>query len=169
VYPVSVNISRVTAIQNDFKDFYTDLKNRYHIPDGMLVLEFTESFADENYERLDKTITALHRDGFICSIDDFGSGYSSYNILKQVQMDELKFDRLFIKKGISIERDRLILGQMIKIAKSLGMKVVQEGVETFEELDMLKKLGCDVVQGYYYSKPLMLIDYLSFIEEHRAK
>jgi EAL domain-containing protein (putative c-di-GMP-specific phosphodiesterase class I) len=84
-------------------------------------------------------------------------------------MDELKFDRLFIKKGISIERDRLILGQMIKIAKSLGMKVVQEGVETFEELDMLKKLGCDVVQGYYYSKPLMLIDYLSFIEEHRAK
>ena len=84
-------------------------------------------------------------------------------------MDELKFDSLFIKKGLSNERDRLILGQMISIAKSLGMRIVQEGVETFEDLNMLKALGCDVVQGYYYSKPLILIDYLLFIEEHREK
>lgn len=169
VYPVSVNISRVTAIQTDFKEFYSDLKNRYHIPDGMLVLEFTESFADENYERLNSTITHMHRNGFLCSIDDFGSGYSSYNILKQVRMDEIKLDRFFIKKGISDDRDRLILGQVIQIAKSLGMNIVQEGVETIGEIEMLRELGCDIVQGYYYSKPLMLIDYLSFIEEHRAK
>ena len=168
-YPVSVNISRVTAFQPDFKEFYTDLKNRYHIPDGMLILEFTESFADENYERLNETITHMHRNGFLCSIDDFGSGYSSYNILKQVKMDELKLDRLFIKNGLSGERDRLILSQVIQIAKSLGMHVVQEGVETIGEVEMLRKLGCDVVQGYYYSKPLMLVDYLAFIEEHRGK
>ena len=169
VYPVSVNISRVTAIQHDFREFYSDMKNRYHIPDGMLILEFTESFADENYERLNSTITHMHRNGFLCSIDDFGSGYSSYNILKQVQMDEIKLDRLFIKNGISKERDRLILGQVIQIAKSLGMHIVQEGVETIEEVETLKKLGCDIVQGYYYSKPLTLIDYLTFIENHRAK
>ena len=84
-------------------------------------------------------------------------------------MDEIKLDRFFIKKGISDDRDRLILGQIIQIAKSLGMSIVQEGVETLGEVEMLKQLGCDVVQGYYYSKPLMLIDYLSFIEEHRAK
>ena len=84
-------------------------------------------------------------------------------------MDEIKLDRLFIKKGLSIERDRLILGQIIQIAKSLNMHVVQEGVETVDEVDMLRNLGCDVVQGYYYSKPLMLVDYLSFIEEHRPK
>ena len=169
IYPVSVNISRVTAIQSDFKDFYTDMKNRYHIPDGMITLEFTESFADENYERLNQTITHMHRNGFLCSIDDFGSGYSSYNILKQVKMDEIKLDRFFIKKGIEGDRDRLILGQVIQIAKSLGMNIVQEGVETIGEVEMLKQLGCDVVQGYYYSKPLMLIDYLSFIEEHRER
>lgn len=169
VFPVSVNISRVTAIQTDFKDFYTDLKNRYHIPDGMITLEFTESFADENYERLNHTINHMQRNGFLCSIDDFGSGYSSYNILKQVSMNEIKLDRFFIKKGISAERDRLILGQVIQIAKSLGMKIVQEGVETIGEVEMLKQLGCDVVQGYYYSKPLMLMDYLLFIEEHRPK
>ena len=169
VCPVSVNISRVTAIQNDFKDFYTDLKNRYHIPDGMITLEFTESFADENYERLNTTITHMHRNGFLCSIDDFGSGYSSYNILKQVRMDEIKLDRFFIKQGIADDRDRLILGQVIQIAKSLGMSIVQEGVETIGEVEMLKQLGCDVVQGYYYSKPLTLIDYLAFIEAHRPK
>jgi EAL domain-containing protein (putative c-di-GMP-specific phosphodiesterase class I) len=169
VYPVSVNISRVTAIQPDFKEYYADMKNRYHIPDGMLVLEFTESFADENYERLNQTITHMHRNGFLCSIDDFGSGYSSYNILKQVRMDEIKLDRFFIQKGIADDRDRLILGQVIQIAKSLGMNIVQEGVETLGEVEMLRQLGCDIVQGYYYSKPLMLLDYLSFIEEHRAK
>ena len=169
VCPVSVNISRVTAIQNDFRDFYTDLKNRYHIPDGMITLEFTESFADENYERLNETITHMHRNGFLCSIDDFGSGYSSYNILKQVRMDEIKLDRFFIKQGIADDRDRLILGQVIQIAKSLGMSIVQEGVETIGEVEMLKQLGCDVVQGYYYSKPLTLIDYLSFLDAHRPK
>ena len=169
VCPVSVNVSRVTAIQSDFKEFYADLKNRYHIPDGMLILEFTESFADENYERLNQTISHMHRNGFICSIDDFGSGYSSFNILKQVCMDEIKLDRLFIHKGISNERDRLILGQMIHVAKELGMNIIQEGVETIGEVEMLKQLGCDVIQGYYYSKPLALVDYLSFIEEHRKK
>ena len=169
VCPVSVNISRVTAIQSDFKEFYSDIKNKYHIPDGMLILEFTESFADENYERLNHTITHMHKNGFLCSIDDFGSGYSSFNILKQVQMDEVKLDRLFIKKGISKERDRLILSRAIQIAKELKMNIVQEGVETIEEVETLKGLGCDIVQGYYYSKPLMLVDYLSFLEEHRPK
>lgn len=169
VCPVSVNISRVTAVQNDFTEFYSEIKNKYHIPDGMLILEFTESFADENYERLNHTISHMHRNGFLCSIDDFGSGYSSFNILKQVQMDEVKLDRLFIKNGISKERDRLILSQTIQIAKALGMNIVQEGVETIEEVEALKKLGCDIVQGYYYSKPLMLIDYLSFLDEHRPK
>lgn len=169
VCPVSVNISRVTAVQNDFKEYYSEIKNKYHIPDGMLILEFTESFADENYERLNNTIAHMHKNGFLCSIDDFGSGYSSFNILKQVQMDEVKLDRLFIKNGISKERDRLILSQAIQIAKALGMNIVQEGVETIEEVETLRGLGCDIVQGYYYSKPLMLVDYLSFLEEHRPK
>ena len=84
-------------------------------------------------------------------------------------MDEIKLDRFFIKQGIADDRDRLILGQVIQIAKSLGMSIVQEGVETIGEVEMLKQLGCDVVQGYYYSKPLTLIDYLAFIEAHRPK
>ena len=84
-------------------------------------------------------------------------------------MDEIKLDRLFIHKGISNERDRLILGQIIHVAKELGMNIIQEGVETIGEVEMLKQLGCDVIQGYYYSKPLALVDYLSFIEEHRKK
>ena len=169
VYPVSVNISRVTAISHEFKEYYVSLKNRFHIPDGMLVLEFTESFAYENYEVLNDIINYMKRNGFICSIDDFGSGYSSYNILKQVNMDEIKLDRFFIKKGISEERDRLILDHVISTAKTLGMNIVQEGVENLDEMNLLKNMGCNVIQGYYYSKPLALVDYIAFINEEHGK
>lgn len=169
VYPVSVNISRVTAISEEFKEYYVNLKNRFHIPDGMLVLEFTESFAYENYEVLNDIIRHMQRNGFTCSIDDFGSGYSSYNILKQVNMDEIKLDRFFIKKGISEERDRLILEHVITTAKTLGMNIVQEGVENLDEMNLLRQMGCNVIQGYYYSKPLALVDYIAFINEEHGK
>ncbi len=169
VYPISVNVSRLTAIQPDFIEFYSKVKNQYHIPDGMLILEFTESFSFERYDVLNDTITQMHRCGFLCSIDDFGSGYSSYNLLKSVNMDEIKMDSLFIRKGLDEERDKIILESVISSAKDLGMKVTQEGVETLDDLAKLKSLGCDVVQGYYYSKPLGLADYIVFLNEHIKK
>ena len=168
VYPVSVNISRVTAIQNDFKDFYTDLKNRYHIPDGMLVLEFTESFADENYERLNNTITHMHRNGFLCSIDDFGSGYSSFNILNRIPFDELKLDAIFTKSGGNAQRDDTILSSMIGLAKSMNMVVVQEGVETEAMFNKVVSMGVDVVQGYYYAKAIPLEEFKIFVNSNTS-
>lgn len=165
LYPVSINVSRVTAIQPDFLEYYIELKKHYNIADYFVTLEFTESVAYENYELLRGLIDALHKNGFKCSIDDFGSGYSSYNILKELPMDEVKLDTFFIKRGVSAERDFTILHSVISVAKKLGMKVTQEGVETKDEMDILKKLGCDVVQGYHYSKPLLLTDYVSFISD----
>ncbi|MBQ0099395.1 MAG: EAL domain-containing protein, partial [Firmicutes bacterium] len=163
VFPVSVNISRVTAIQTDFVEYYTKTKKKYNIPDGQIMIEFTESFAYENYESLRGIIDKLHANGFKCSIDDFGCGYSSYRILKSLPMDEIKLDKFFLERGDSEERDKHIFESVITLAKKLGMKVTQEGVETSEELEKIISLGCDVVQGYYYSHPLGLNDYINFV------
>lgn len=165
VYPVSVNVSRITATQKDFVKDYVEIKNKYHIADGFLTVEFTESFALENYELLRKTVAALHENGFKCSIDDFGTGYSSYNLLKEIPMDEIKLDRFFIERGISDKRDDIILEHVIKLGKSLNMKITQEGVQTAEQLERITEFGCDVVQGYYYSKPLPLSDFIPFMEQ----
>lgn len=163
LYPVSVNVSRITAAQKDFLDYYIDVKRKHHIADGFLTIEFTESFAYENYEMLRELVAKLHANGFKCSIDDFGSGYSSYNILKELQMDELKLDTFFIQRGLSADRDNKILASVISLARELNLKVTQEGVETIDQLELLKKLGCQVIQGYHYSKPLALSDYIDFI------
>lgn len=130
---------------------------------SFITIEFTESFAFEDYERLRDTVGALHKQGFNCSIDDFGSGFSSYNILKGLPMDEIKLDKFFIDKGFSDERDYKVLSSVIRLGRELNMKVTQEGVETKDQLIMLKKLGCSVVQGYYYAKPLVQSDYDDFI------
>ncbi len=167
VYPVSVNVSRITAVQPDFVDYYYKTKRKYGISDGLIMIEFTESFAYEDYETLRIIVDGLHQKGFKCSIDDFGSGYSSYRILKSLPMDEIKLDKFFLEKSDSDERDLAIFKSIINLAKSLGMKVTQEGVEYKEDLDRLVELGCDVVQGYYYSYPLPLSDYIIFVKSSR--
>ena len=113
---------------------------------------------------LREIVNTLHKNGFKCSIDDFGTGYSSYSILKELPMDEIKLDRFFIKPGISRERDDKLLISIINLSKQMNMKVTQEGVETMDQLEMLRKLGCHVIQGYHYSRPLRLSDYIEFIE-----
>ena len=164
IYPVSVNVSRITATDHEFLSYYVEIKKRYGIPDGFLTIEFTESFAFEDYEQLRETVNVLHKNGFNCSIDDFGSGFSSYNLLKELPMDEIKLDRFFIDKGISDERDFKVLSSVIQLGRGLKMKVTQEGVETKAQMDMLKKLGCNVIQGFYYSKPLVEHDYDDFLK-----
>ena len=167
VYPVSVNVSRITAVQPDFIDYYHRVKRKYGISDGLIMIEFTESFAYEDYVTLRTIVDGLHAKGFKCSIDDFGCGYSSYRILKSLPMDEIKLDEFFLEKSDSESRDMAIFESIIWLAKKLGMKVTQEGVETKEDLDQLIALGCDAVQGYYYSYPLSLSDYIVFAANTR--
>lgn len=165
VYPVSVNVSRITATQPDFIDFYTKLKKKYGIANSVITVEFTESFAYENYDVLKNIVNKLHENGFECSIDDFGCGYSSYRILKELPMDEIKLDKFFIDRSDEPERINSIYESVISLAKKLNMKVTQEGVERSEDVEILKSHGCDVVQGFIYSKPIPLTDYLHFCEE----
>ena len=165
-YPVSVNVSRVTAIQSDFLDYYKRIKAKFNIPDKFVTLEFTESFAFENYEYLSRIINELHQAGFLCSLDDFGTGYSSYNVLKTLDMDEIKLDKFFLERGSDAERDRLLLSGTIDIVKRMNIKVTQEGVETKDDYERLVALGCDVIQGFYFSKPMKYVDYREFVKQN---
>ena len=126
-------------------------------------------FAYENYEYLSDIITQLHNTGFLCSLDDFGTGYSSYNTLKTLDMDEIKLDKFFLVEGVSKERDQLLLKSVIDLVHELHIKVTQEGVETREDFDRLSAMGCDVIQGYYFSKPMKYVTYCEFVKENFEK
>ena len=167
VYPVSVNVSSITAMEPDFVTYYSDLKRKYGISNGFITLEFPESLANEENKMLLDIMNALHKNGFRCTVDDFGSGYSPYNILKELPMDEIKLSGLFLKRGLSSDRDVKILAGVITMAKDLNMKISQKNVETEEEATMLANLGCNAIQGYYYSKPLRMSDYIDFIDRSR--
>ena len=162
-------MSRVTAIQPDFTEYYIRIKKKFGIEDNFVTLEFTESFAFENYDYLSRMVATLHENGFLCSIDDFGTGYSSYNILKTIEMDEIKLDKFFLAKGISDERDETLLRSVIGMIKKLGMKVTQEGVETADDLRRMEMLGCDVIQGYCFAKPMKYVDYCAFVDKNFVK
>ena len=168
VVPVSVNVSRVTANQDDFLNFYIGNKKKYRIPDGFITLEITESFAMEDYDKIANIIESLHEAGMKCSIDDFGSGYSSFNVLKRMPVDELKLDAIFTHKGNNAKNDDKLLSTMIDLAKSMGMVVVQEGVENKEIFDKVTAMGCDVIQGYYYAKAISLEEFKIFANSNTS-
>jgi len=162
--PISVNISRVTATQQGFTDFIIATKRKYGIMDRYISLEFAEAFANENYELVSNIVSKCHQNGFLCAIDNFGSGFSSYNILKDLAMDEIKLDRFFILPGVSKDRDHKLLSSVVALAKNLNMKVTQQGVESVDDYKRLVSFGCDVIQGYIYSKPVPATDFVQFIQ-----
>ena len=163
IVPISLNVSRVTALSPDFLEFYIGKKKEYKIGDNFITLELTESFAMDNYEKIREIVSALHDNGIRCSIDDFGAGYSSFNLLKQITFDELKIDRLFLERGFDTIRDDKIFTAIVQLAHSLGISVVQEGVETERMYQHVVQMGCEVIQGYLYSKPQSLEDFRKFL------
>ncbi|MGN1095924.1 MAG: EAL domain-containing protein, partial [Eubacteriales bacterium] len=165
IVPLSVNVSRATAIKPDFLRFYIEKKKEYGIADGFITLEFTESFAAESYELLEDLLTMLKSNGFKCAVDDFGMGNSSLIAVKALPIDELKFDRALLKSGKDAQKDDAIMKMLIDVSKELGMTVTQEGVETREDMERMRALGCDIIQGYYYAKPMHTVDFVDFIND----
>lgn len=154
IVPISVNVSR--AHLND-ENFVYDIKNlvdAYEIPYHLLELELTESIFLNNTEVALTTMKTLRKLGFGVSIDDFGAGYSSLNLLKDMATDVIKLDKEFFGKGDMQKEEKIILSSIISMAKQLNMKVLSEGVETQKQSDFLKSVLCDMAQGYLYSKPL---------------
>lgn len=164
---VAVNVSRLSLLQDDFLPYYTEIKERYAIPDGLLELECTESLAlfDQSFREL---ILALQKQGFCCSLDDFGAGFSSLNVLKELPIDVLKLDILFLRKSRDRKRGRIVISHIIAMARELGIKTVSEGVEEAEQVDFLRAKGCDLVQGYVFARPMPAADFSAMLAKLRG-
>ena len=126
-----------------------------------LKLEVTESAYTENADQVIQVVESLRRKGYIVEMDDFGTGYSSLNMLSAMPVDVLKMDQAFVRNIDQNEKDIQLVALILGIADNLKIPVIAEGVETEEQLNLLKKLGCSVVQGYYFSKPLLAVDFES--------
>ena len=158
-YYISVNISAKDFYHIDVYQTFKNLVSKYGIDTDKLHIEITETALSEDKQAAHKTIERLHDEGFIIEIDDFGSGYSSFNFLKDVCADVIKIDRVFLKKSSHEERGEQILRSIISISHDIGMDVITEGVENVDQLSMLAKMNCDWFQGYYFSKPIAVGDF----------
>lgn len=163
---LAVNVSRQGLLRDDFISHYVSVKERYGIEDGVLELEFTESVIQENYTLFKGTIMELQRYGFMCSIDDFGAGYSSLNVLKNLPIDVLKLDAAFFRDGLGTTRDQIVVGDFIAMAKKLSIHTVAEGVETPEQVAFLQQAGCDLIQGFIFAKPLPVKEFLELLQKN---
>lgn len=154
VVPVSVNVSRADVYQSNLVDTLSGLVQKYGIDSACLHLEITESAYTENPYQIISTVEELHRRGFVIEMDDFGSGYSSLNMLSQMTLDILKLDMKFIQNELAKPVDQSILNDIISMAHRMRLRVVAEGVETKEQAERLQAVGCDYVQGYYFARPM---------------
>ena len=167
--PVSVNVSRVDMLDPGLVDIFTELLREYGLTAQELLLEITESAYTQDSDQIIQTVTALRRLGFRVEMDDFGTGYSSLNMLSTLPIDALKLDMQFIRNAFAQRRDTRMLEVIIELAGSLAVPVIAEGVETAEQLNALRAMGCDIVQGYYFSKPVPAGEFERFLIERRDR
>ncbi|NTV91024.1 MAG: EAL domain-containing protein, partial [Clostridiales bacterium] len=164
-YFVSINISVLQIIRSDFSDYVLGLIKEYGLKPELLELEITESVFIESFDNIVKNITLLRQAGIRIALDDFGKGYSSLNYLTMLPITTLKIDKSFIDNIRQRDEKDVLVDSIIMIGRSLGLEVVAEGVETVEQLEYLRKYGCDRIQGYYFSKPLPEEEVWSVIEK----
>lgn len=161
VYPVSINLSRVDFALSDLDDRITAIVDKYEIAHSLIHFEVTESAYSSRDDLIEAIIKKLHNKGFIFELDDFGSGYSSLASLQYFDIDIVKMDLSLIRNDDQNSKKNVLVFAH-KLMNTMGIKTVQEGVETEKELERVRALGCDCVQGYYFSKPLCKNDYAEF-------
>lgn len=160
---ISVNQSRIHMDDPLYVDKLFDLIQKYDIPPNLIELELTESMFFADSVKLISIMKKMRKIGFLISMDDFGSGYSSLNLLKEIPVDVLKLDKAFLDEMASSSKSRIIISQVVEMAKKLGMRVVCEGVETESQADFLREIHCDMAQGYLYAKPMPLEEFEAFL------
>ncbi|MEG1570123.1 MAG: EAL domain-containing protein, partial [Clostridia bacterium] len=162
--PISVNVSRVHLYNPRLAENILQLVQRYELDPALLHLELTESAYTDNPTVAIDTIAQLQSYGFVILMDDFGSGYSSLNILKDIAVNVLKIDMRFLSQTKIAGRGENIIASVVRMAKWLNIPVVTEGVETKEQMEFLKSIGCDFIQGFYFAKPMPVADYEALCE-----
>lgn len=156
---VSVNVSKMQLYDSNFVSVYKQIKSQYNIPDNVIEIEFTESVVFDDMTLLISIIKELKAAGFMLSLDDFGKGYSSLNLLTSLPVDTIKLDSFFFEAIENQPRTQLVVEGIVMMAKKIHMKTVAEGVENATDAQFLKKIGCDYIQGYYYHKPMPPSDF----------
>ena len=163
--PLSVNISRVSLYNPRLVEQICELTEKYGIPRNLLQLELTESAYTQNQTAIRELMAKFRENGFTVLMDDFGSGYSSLNVLKDIVVDILKIDMKFLSDAEEKKRSEDILASVVEMSKKLNMPVIAEGVEKEDQVSFLKSIGCDYVQGYYFGKPMPVTDYEKLVYE----
>ncbi len=163
---ISVNLSRVNLTNPRIVEDIADIVDKYDLPHELIEIELTESASLEHNDALEMLYAKLHATGFKTSIDDFGSGYSSLAMLKTLNVHTLKMDRSFFVDGKSQRRDGMLIDGIVKLSHSLGMYVVAEGIETADQIELLKTMNCDAVQGYFYAKPMPIEMFEEKYQQH---
>lgn len=163
VIPVSVNVSRLHFYDPDMLDFLLGLLRTYALDPGMLRLEVDESAYTDNPHQMARCVRDLRANGFVVLLDDFGSGYSSLNMLKDLPVDGIKLDRSFVREVGQSARAGTIMESIVAMVKKLAMGIVVEGVETKDQLAYLASIGCEDMQGYYFSRPLSEKEFAEFL------
>ena len=162
--PISFNISRYDIYNHDYVSEIENIRKQYDIPVGLLRAEITESSAIGGIDLVINTLRDLHKAGYIVEKDDFGHGYSSLNILKDLPVDIIKLDMRFLSGNVE-SRGGVILNSVVQLSKWLNTPLIAEGVETNTQADFMKSLGCNYMQGYLYSKPLKEEDFLELLKK----
>ena len=163
--PISVNLSRKQIEKNNIVEHLREIVDSYEVDHSLIDFELTESAAIDNTESIQEILENLKSLGFKISVDDFGTGYSSFSLLKDIPCDTLKIDKSFVDNVVSsnvdgvVFKDNVIIKHIISLSQELGYKCIAEGAETKEQVERLKEMGCKVVQGYYFSKPIPMDEF----------
>ena len=160
--PLSVNISRYHIQHNDLENVLQEMLKKYDLSPKYLNLEITESLFLDKPEELNRVLVKLQSIGFKLEVDDFGSGFSSLNLIRNVSVDTIKIDKEFLDNEIASEKGKIVVNHTIDMAKDLKLQVVAEGVETREHVEFLRSSHCDIAQGFFFAKPMPITEFDKF-------
>ena len=159
LFPISINISRQEYIKDTFADQMIELQKKYAVPSYCIEFEILESMFVDNDSLIISTTNALRAYGFRVSVDDFGSGYSNLNQIANMPADTIKMDNSFVRTSLTTEKGCVVIKSLIQLLHEIDYNIVFEGIETEEQKDAIVSMGCDVIQGFYYSKPIPVSEF----------
>ena len=162
---VSINVSKEHFVYENFIEEYAQITDKYGVDRSKIDLEITESATINEKIDIIKILNSIKEKGFVVSIDDFGTGYSSLSMLQNMPIDIIKIDKIFVDKA-DLNSDKNIINYIMYLAKKLSVKTIVEGVETKEQADFVRNLKCDVIQGYYYSKPISKEEFEEYFKKN---
>ena len=163
VVPIAINVSKVYILEKYFIEKWMQVLESYEVEPKYIELEITESISLEDKKELINVVNILKQKGFTTAMDDFGTGYSSLSLLKDLPIDVVKLDKGFVEESHLSVKSKMIIACSISMLHQINMQVVAEGVETREQMEFLKQLKCDMIQGYYFARPMRVEEYEKYL------